>query len=129
RDSGVTVFFCSHILPDVEQLCDRVAILNRGKLVDIGHISEIIDVSLRSVEVVVENLSPELEGRIAASLSDFRRQGPRSHLSFRDAAEFDRTLPDLLASGARLVSVSPVKATLEDHFLREVGARASGVAR
>jgi hypothetical protein len=42
-------------------------------------------------------------------------------LSFRDAADFDRTLPELLGAGARLVSVSPVKETLEDRFLREVG--------
>lgn len=122
RESGVTVFFCSHILPDVEQLCDRVAILNRGKLVQSGRLSEIMDVSLRSLEVVVEGLTPELESRIAGSHQHSRRQGPRCHISFDDAADFERTLPFLVESGVRLISVTPVKETLEDHFFREVKA-------
>jgi len=125
RDSGVTVFFCSHILSDVEQLCDRVAILNRGKLVEAGGLSEIIDVSLREVEVVVEGLSPDLESRIAGSFRELRRQGPRSHLSFPDMPSFEKALPVLIGGGrARLVSVNPVKETLEDHFFREVNAGA-----
>jgi ABC-2 type transport system ATP-binding protein len=120
RESGVTVFFCSHILSDVEQLCDRVAILNGGKLVESGSLSRIIDVSLRSLEVAVEGLSPELESRIAGCLLQSRRQGAVSHLSFRARADFDRTLPLLLENGVRLVSLNPVKETLEDHFIREV---------
>jgi ABC-2 type transport system ATP-binding protein len=120
RDSGVTVFFCSHILSDVEQLCDRVAILDRGKLVDSGRLSDILDVSLRAIEVVVENLTPELEGRTSGSFLSFRRQGPRCHISFPDAPSFERALPLFVESGARLVSVTPVKETLEDRFIREV---------
>lgn len=120
RDSGVTVFFCSHILSDVEQLCDRVAILNRGKLVESGRLSGIIDVSLRALEVVVEGLTPEIQGRIGGSLLSSRPQGARTHLSFPDREEFDRTLPLLLENGVRLVSLNPVKETLEDHFIREV---------
>jgi ABC-2 type transport system ATP-binding protein len=122
RESGSTVFFCSHILSDVEQLCDRVAILNGGKLVESGRLSGIIDVSLRSLEVVVEGLTPELEGRLAGSFRKCRRQGEQSHLSFPGRAEFDRSLPLLIENGVRLVSLNPVKETLEDHFIREVRA-------
>jgi ABC-2 type transport system ATP-binding protein len=122
RDTGVTVFFCSHILPDVEQLCDRVAILNKGKLIRSGRLSEIIDVSVRSVEVVVEGLNDALESRIAGSFRDLRRQGERTQLSFPDFPSFESALSVLLAGGARLVSVNPVKETLEDHFFREVSA-------
>jgi ABC-2 type transport system ATP-binding protein len=124
RDSGVTVFFCSHILSDVEQLCDRVAILNRGKLIEAGRLSAIIDVSVRAVEVVVEGLSPELQDRIAGAFRDLRQQGPRSHISFPDVPTFEKALPVLLTGGAHLVSMNPVKETLEDHFLREVKAGA-----
>jgi ABC-2 type transport system ATP-binding protein len=126
RDTGVTVFFCSHILPDVEQLCDRVAILNQGQLVEAGRLTEIVDVSLRAVEVVLEGLSPELERRVCGSFRDLRRQGSRVHLSFADIPSFERALPILIEGGAHLVSVNPVKETLEDHFFREVkaGARA-----
>ncbi len=122
RDSQVTVFFCSHILSDVEQLCDRVAILNQGKLVEAGRLSEIIDLSLRAVEVVVEGLSADLERRIAGSFRELRRHGARVQLSFPDIPSFENSVPVLLAGGAHLVSVSPVKETLEDHFFREVKA-------
>jgi ABC-2 type transport system ATP-binding protein len=125
RDSGVTVFFCSHILSDVEQLCDRVAILNRGRLVESGPLSRIIDVSLRALEVVVEGMTPEIESRIVGSLQSSRRHGATSHLSFRDREEFDRALPLLLENGVRLVSLNPVKESLEDHFIREVNTGGS----
>jgi ABC-2 type transport system ATP-binding protein len=126
RDTGVTVFFCSHILSDVEQLCDRVAILNQGQLVEAGRLTEIVDVSLRAVEVVLEGLSLELERRVSGSFRDIRRQGARVHLSFPDIPSFERALPILIEGGAHLVSVNPVKETLEDHFFHEVkaGARA-----
>ncbi len=111
RDSGVTVFFCSHILSDVEQLCDRVAILNRGKLVQAGRLSEIIDVSLRAVEVVVEGLSSGArEPDRGVVPRDLRRQGSRSHLSFPDMPSFEkarahpsrrRSAPGLGESGER----------------------------
>jgi ABC-2 type transport system ATP-binding protein len=120
RDSGVTVFFCSHILPDVEHLCDRVAILNRGRLVEIGRLSDILDVSVRSVEVVAENLGAEVERTIAPAAVGFRRAGERCHIAFAGPKEFDAALPLLLAGGARVVSVNPVKETLEDRFVREI---------
>lgn len=122
RETGVTVFFCSHILSDVEQLCDRVAILNRGRLVDSGRLSGIIDVSLRSLEVVVEGLTPDIQSRIGGSLLLSRPLGASSHLSFRDREECDRTLRLLLENGVRLVSLNPVKETLEDYFIRQVTA-------
>jgi ABC-2 type transport system ATP-binding protein len=126
RDSGVTVLFCSHILPDVEQLCDRVAILHRGKLVESGRLTEIVDVSLQAIEVVVEGLSPELESKLAGKIRSSRRLGTRSHLSFADTSGFESALPTLLENGVRLVSMTPVKETLEDHFVRQVTSDGGG---
>jgi ABC-2 type transport system ATP-binding protein len=121
RDSGVTVFFCSHILPDVEQLCDRVAILNLGKLVEVGRLADILDVSVQTVEVVAENLSTQVERALVPAAREIRRTGERCHIAFRAPEDFDRALPRLIDGGARLVSVNRVKETLEDHFVREVG--------
>lgn len=126
RDAGVTVFFCSHILPDVEQLCDRVAILNLGRLVEVGRLADILDVSVETVEVVAENLSRQVERSVVPSARELRRTGERCHIAFRAPEDFDRTLPLLLEGGARLVSVNRVKETLEDHFVREIGSAAGG---
>jgi len=125
HESGVTVFFCSHILPDVEQLCDRVAILNEGKLVEVGHVTEILDVSVHSVEVVLDNVSAELEARIRERARDVRRTGDRLSAAFSDPRDVDATVRLFSDAGARLVSVTPVKQTLEDHFVRELGKEAA----
>jgi ABC-2 type transport system ATP-binding protein len=122
RDSGVTVFFCSHILPDVEQLCDRVAILNRGKLLEVGRLTDILNVSIQTVEVVAENLSAQVERDIVPKVLEIRRVGDRCHIGFRAAEDFDRAVPFLIQGGARLVSVNRVRETLEEHFVREVEA-------
>jgi len=51
RKQGKTVFFCSHILSDVESICERVAILHRGKLIRQGAISELLEARVKAVEV------------------------------------------------------------------------------
>ncbi len=124
-ESGVTVFFCSHILPDVEQLCDRVAILNKGKLVEIGRLSEILDVSVHTVEVVLDNASAELEKRIREHARDVRRTGNRLSVAFAEPGDVDAALEMLSGDEARLVSVTPVTQTLEDHFVKELGKEAA----
>ncbi len=118
--SGVTVFFCSHILPDVEALCDRVAILNQGKLIESGRLSEILDVSIRSVSVVLEDVGESLERACTECAIDVHRVGARLEVSFAEGADFDRLLPAVIEGGARVVSVTPVKQRLEEHFVREV---------
>ena len=50
---GVTVFFSSHILPDVEAICDRVAILNKGRLQEQGALEEILKVRIEGHEVIL----------------------------------------------------------------------------
>ncbi len=121
-DSGVTVFFSSHILPDVEQLCDRVGILNQGRLVELGALSQILEVSVREVEVVAENVSEDLEAKIRGESSAFRRAGERCEIAFADTDAFDAMLPVFVERGARLVSVHHVRRTLEDHFVREIAS-------
>lgn len=120
RDSGVTVLFCSHVLPDVEALCDEVAILNRGRLIGSGPLEEILDMATHTVEVVVESPSTELASRIQEMARTFRRTGARLSAEFSQEA-FSECLPELHAGTSRLISVHPVKQTLEDYFVDHVG--------
>src|SRR5580698_4955016 len=59
RDEGRTVFFSTHILPDVEMICDRVALLSKGRLTDIGRLADLLSNRVRAVEVAVVGLPPE----------------------------------------------------------------------
>ena len=60
REAGQTVFLSSHILSEVEALCDRVGILREGRLIDQGTLSELRHLSARTVEVTFEGAVPEL---------------------------------------------------------------------
>jgi ABC-2 type transport system ATP-binding protein len=116
RAAGKTVLFSSHILSDAELLCDRVAIVFRGKARAIGRLDELVPPDARWYEVEVDGALPELAGteRVAAS-------GRESLLRVPDAKDLPRVLAAVEGAGARIVSVFPRRRPLEDLFLEEIG--------
>jgi ABC-2 type transport system ATP-binding protein len=124
RARGKTIFFSSHILTDVEAMCDRVAILNSGRLVESGRLSEILKTRSNEIEVVVSGVNEE----ILAALGRFALEVAPTPEGARVRLAHDHELARLLAithgAGGRLVSVNPARESLEDLFVREVGARA-----
>ena len=64
REEGRTVLFSTHILSDVEAICDRVGILVDGRLTDCGALADLVAPDVRAVELVVENAAPDLLGRL-----------------------------------------------------------------
>jgi ABC-2 type transport system ATP-binding protein len=130
RDRGTTVFFSSHVLSDAEALCSRVAILAKGRLVTVGRLSDILAFNARGWELIVADVD---ERRLAALGSRVRRTvqiGPgRYQLELPAEAPPERLLRELTAAGARLVSLNPIRATLEDFFVEQVAAQPEAVGR
>jgi ABC-2 type transport system ATP-binding protein len=120
RAQGKTIFFSSHILTDVEAMCDRVAILNRGRLVECGRLSEILKTRSHEIEVIVSGVNEQTLAALAtlAIAVQPTPEGARVRLAS------DQAIAQLLAlthqAGGRLVSVNPVRESLEDLFVREV---------
>ena len=125
RDRGCTVFFSSHVLTDAETLCSRVAILTGGRLAAEGELSEMLAFQARAWEVVVAGLVDPVLERVAAS-DQVARVTPlgaqRYALELPLSVAPDRVVADLAAHGAQLVSINPVRETLEDFFVRQTGA-------
>jgi ABC-2 type transport system ATP-binding protein len=121
RDRGCTVFFSSHVLADAEALCSRVAILVGGSLVAAGALADVRAFTARGWELVVGNLSQETLER---HRSRIQRVTPISEeryaLELPLQPQPDILLRDLLAEGARLVSLNPIRETLEDYFVELV---------
>jgi ABC-2 type transport system ATP-binding protein len=127
RDEGRTVFFSSHILSDAEALCSRVAILAGGRLMAAGALEELLAFEVRGWELVVSDLRRETLARLgrvvvrATPIADGRYA-----LELPRDARPERVLADVVAAGARLVSLTPIRDTLEDFFVRQVGAATGG---
>ncbi len=125
RDRGATVFFSSHVLSDAEAVCNRVAILARGRLVASGSLTEMVDFQVRGWELIVANLPEHLAGELGAAHSLTRLPNGRHELQLPSDAAPEHVMAQLSAAGARLVSINPVRQTLEDVFVQHVsGERA-----
>ena len=118
RDEGKTVFMCSHILSDIEVLCDRVAILKGGRLAQVGYLDE-----LRRTTEGPNRMEVMATGTDAETLSQYlpkteiapTPRGLRIELASED--EIDEVLAALRKAGGKIVSVQPVKQSLEELFL------------
>jgi ABC-2 type transport system ATP-binding protein len=121
RDRGATVFFSSHVLSDAEALCSRVAILARGRLVATGRLDEMLAFKARGWELVVTGLGNGFVPAAGPSVRRVVRIGEsRYQLELPLEPPPDRLLADLTAAGAQLVSLNPIRETLEDFFVEQV---------
>ena len=119
RRRGRTIFFSTHILNDVETLCDRVTILRRGQVVVSGRLGELLNREVRRTDIVLLGASEELESRLAATGRAVRRDGERLVVEAPGQASVKEVLEAALAAGASVLEVAPRHETLEDLFVRE----------
>jgi len=118
RDHGGTVLLSSHVLAEVERLCDRVSIIRAGRCVESGTLADLRHLTRTSVSVELE-MSPtglaDLPG-----IHDLQVDGPRARFDV-DTPELDHALAALLRFGVRSLTSQPP--TLEELFLRHYGDR------
>jgi ABC-2 type transport system ATP-binding protein len=125
HDEGKTIFFSTHILGDAETLCDRVAVLNKGELRGVGIVDDLVREVKGDVEVVWTGTQAVAAIEALGTRSKMAGDVLRAVLP---EAKLDQALDALRQNGARLTSVTPVRATLEDYFLSRIGD-ASDVAK
>jgi ABC-2 type transport system ATP-binding protein len=126
RDQGRTVFFSSHILADAEALCSRVAVVAGGRLAAAGRLSEMLAFEVRGWELVLNGVTSEILARLEPVARKTTEISPGRYaieLSLEHPPE--RVINDVTALGASLVSLNPVRDTLEDFFVRRVAEAGS----
>jgi ABC-2 type transport system ATP-binding protein len=121
RDAGRTVLFSSHILADAEMICDRVGIMNHGRLVASGRLDELLHARVQAVEFEADGLGGAAREALRARAKLFLEEGARVRFTLPgDEAQVPEVLAAIAAGGGRVVAVAPLHETLEDVFLREV---------
>jgi ABC-2 type transport system ATP-binding protein len=113
---GVTVFFSSHILPDVEAICDRVAILNKGKLQQSGTLEEILKSGNEGRDVILAGWSEPALNEIKKACDEFSIMGNRLHLRLSNSTQMGLLFSIITAHKLELISINPVRPSLEQYF-------------
>lgn len=119
KHRGVTVFLNSHLLGEVEQVCDRVAVIDRGRVIAVGTVDELRGVA-RRVRIRVAGLTAAAEallpryGRVILDGEWFTILGI-------DEEDVPGLVSGLIECGARVYAVEPARESLEDRFLQLLG--------
>lgn len=124
RDQGKTVFFSTHIVSDVEMICDRVGILAKGRMLAVGRIEDLVDTQqTHAVEVVCDGVVGDDFPLVKHKASRILQRGDRCLMMFPDQNDLDAVLTVLRGAGGKLVSVIPHKGSLEEIFIEQTNRK------
>jgi ABC-type multidrug transport system ATPase subunit len=104
-------------------VCDRVGILSQGRLLTVAAVADVLQGSIRFVEVLLDGFSADRAEQLG--LGSVSRRGEKTVVRLDPEADVSRAVGTLIESGAKIVAVVPQRQTLEDYFMGEV-AKASG---
>lgn len=122
KGEGKTIFFSSHILPDVEMICDRIGIIGRGNLLNIGRVEELISgMGIKSLELTVEGVNGLLLQELKKTAKNIVQNGRKSLLSFEREEEAREAVEKVVTSGGMIDSLTHQKMSLEEYFVRKIG--------
>lgn len=124
KAKGKTVFFSTHIVSDVEMICNRVGIIVAGKLIRVGPLEELLGSEVACVEIIASGLDEGAWVRVKEwSLRPPVERGDKVFFAVKTEKDASRAVDFLVGQGAFIHAVLPQRRTLEEHFLQEVAGR------
>ena len=123
KDEGKTIFFSTHILADAESLCDRVAVIHKGELRGVGVVSELVAraENANQTEVLWNGAATAIVA-VEAAGAECKTHGQTAH-AILPVARLDRVLEIIRNHGGQIISVTPLRSTLEDYFIEQIGEK------
>ncbi len=125
RDEGKTVFFSSHVLGDVEQICDRVGILVQGRMKQEGPIDALLRDHVNRIEVIATGLTAAQVRGLKEFGASCRVLDGRVILTVSDSDSANRVVREIQQLGGSLVEYLQVKTRLEDYFIETLDREAA----
>jgi ABC-2 type transport system ATP-binding protein len=123
RSEGKTVFFSTHILSDAEALCDRVAIINQGELRGVGSVAHLTSQVQGKVEIIF--CAPSVPSPLTKLGIEARVSGDMVNAVMAESQQ-DAALEILQREHIRLISLTPVRSSLEEYYLQKLRPRENG---
>jgi len=117
RDEGKTVFMCSHILSDIEVLCDSVAILKGGRVALSGSLEELRAQETNAIEIIATGADSSGLKQVLSVKAEVTSTPSGIRIEVADEKDVDSVIAALRKIGGKLVSVQPVRQSLEDLFV------------
>ena len=122
RSEGKTLFFSTHIIPDVEMICDKVGILIHGKIVKEGSLNELLFGHIEYAEMIVKgDTINTLIAKYKPNVMNISVNKNTGFLKLDKHADIDAILRDIIALNLSLISLEQHTESLEDIFVREAG--------
>ncbi len=117
NSKGKTVLFSSHILSDVEAICSRVGIIINGKMKQVGTLRDILKSNVRYVEIEFEGID---NVKSFSKYGEIRTEKSVNYLRIENEKNRDKVIKDIIKKEGKILSVVPVKSTLEEHFVKVI---------
>ncbi|SHF56096.1 ABC-2 type transport system ATP-binding protein [Caldanaerobius fijiensis DSM 17918] len=117
---GKTVFLNSHLLSEVEMVCDEVAIINHGHIIAKGRLDELLKKTTR-VEITAEGVSSDLVDKLSSMGDDFQIRGNTMVLTVKNRDDIPLISKIVVESGARLYELKNHTDSLEELFITLLG--------
>jgi ABC-2 type transport system ATP-binding protein len=125
RQRGTTILFCTHIIPDVEALCDRVAVLVNGRLAREGSVQQLLSAQVPVVELTVEGLGVDTIRGFGHPLEHVQDMTNRVMLRAKDN-HIHPILRSVMDAGGRITQMQPTRFTLEELFIQAMSEARHG---
>ena len=126
RQRGTTILFCTHVIPDVEAVCDRVAVLVGGRRVRDGSVQELLTASVPVVEMMVEGVGSSCLEGLEDAIVEVQTLGDRLMIRASDAGA-QNVLRKVIDTGGRVTQLQAARFSLEDLFLQALDESKHGV--
>ncbi len=121
RDQGKTIVFSSHIISDVEMICDRASILSKGELQQIIEMDNRLDTEDITWEITYQGRALELQKINASGKIRHQATGNRNIFSTEDKALANQMMDEIKNQGLDLISFGPRRNNMEDIYIKSVG--------
>ncbi|RMF97185.1 MAG: ABC transporter ATP-binding protein [Candidatus Schekmanbacteria bacterium] len=119
KDKGKTIFFSSHILSDVEMICDCVAIINKGHLIEVKKIDEIRREGEGNYEITVKAPNTQIH-QLLTNIEGFLKERGGFLVFESNKGEKQKLLKKIMDVGGEIISVSPAHKSLEEIFFEKI---------